>query len=337
VRVALVTTWETACGIAEHSAFLKQAVEAADPDIEIVPVTDLHPHAVLERLAAWLDKPLVDLVVLNYHAALHSQWTPDAIRQVQEIHKIPVMVVYHDTGVPCNDQCLGIVAAADAAVVHEPCIEFRGTPHVFYWRMGVPAWPGKHYPWGRETFWKAWPGQPVLGSIGFPFPWKNYARLAEITAVCGWALYLIAPGAPAEEIALWQRLNPATFVVSGFMERDEAIRKLAACDATAFAYTCQNAGQSASILMGIAARQPVFAFEHCRQFRALYADPLANKYIRWCTGFAQLQERLPNVIPGRVDCGMVALAEQDGWPRLGHKFADLWQRLVVQDLPEPAA
>jgi hypothetical protein len=331
VRVALVTTWATACGIAEHSAFLKQAVEAADPEIEIIPVTDLHPHKIL---AGPVDGTPADLVVLNYHAALHSQWTPQAIFDVQVKLKVPVMVIYHDTGVPCNDQCLGIVAAADAAVIHEPCAEFRGAPHVFYWRMGVPAWPGKHHAWGQETFWKTWPDQPVLGSIGFAFPWKNYGKLAEITAAVGWALYLIAPQATTEEIGLWQKLNPATYVYSGFMAREDAIRKLAACDATAFTYTCQNAGQSASVLMGIAARKPVFALESCRQFRALLADPLANKYVRWCTGFEQLQERLPNVIPGRVDCGIVALAEQDGWPKLGAKFADLWQRLVVRDLPE---
>jgi hypothetical protein len=333
VRVALVTTWETACGIAEHSAFLKQAVEAADPEIAITPITDLHPHAILGLETPSL-KPPFDLVVLNYHAALHSQWTPQAIFDVQVRLKIPVMVIYHDTGVPCNDQCVGIVTAADAAVVHEPCAEFEGLrPGVFYWRMGVPAWPGKHHAWGQETFWKTWPDQPVLGSIGFAFPWKNYGTLAEITAAVGWALYLIAPQATTEEIGLWQKLNPATYVYSGFMAREEAIRKLAACDATAFTYTCQNAGQSASILMGIAARKPVFALESCRQFRALYQDPLANKYIRWCTGFEQLQERLPNVIPGRVDCGIVALAEQDSWPKLGHKFARLWRELAAAREP----
>lgn len=319
--VQLVTTWERACGIAEHSAYLKAAVEAADPSITIQVVDILLPHAILQEAAT------ADLVVLNYHAALHSQWTPDAIRQVQRERKIPVQVTYHDTGVPNSAQCLGIVAAADATVVHEP---FDDLPieTVHYWRMGVPDWTWEwHFDRGTQNGWGRW---PILGTIGFPFPWKNYEELARVTAALGWGLLLIAPTASPLQMAAYRSLNPHTEVLPYFVNRTEAVARLAACDATAFCYTCANTGQSAAILQGVAARKPVFAFPSCRQFRALYADPLGRRAIHWVDTFEDLGNSLSwGWLPiQRVDPPTVALAEQDGWPRLGIKYAQLWHQLV---------
>lgn len=320
MKIALVTTWGSACGIAEHSAYLKAAIEAADPDIEVEPIRNLHPSGILAPEAIGAPQGW-DLVILNYHAALHSQWTPAAIVDVQIRLKIPVLVIYHDTGVPCSEQCLAIVTTADAAVVHEPCAEFAGRSTVHYWRMGVPGWSGV-YQFDRTI--GGWCGrQPILGTIGFPFPWKNYAVLAEITAAKGWALLLIAPGATPDQITEWQGINPHLHVRDEFVPASLAGAMLSACDATAFLYTCANGGQSAAILQGIAARKPVYALETCRQFRALYQDPLANKYLRWCTGFGQFADRLPNTPIGRLDAGMVALAEQDGWASLGVQYAEL--------------
>jgi hypothetical protein len=315
VRVALVTTWGVACGIAEHAAYLKEAVEAADPTILIAVVTDLHPQGVHA-----LTHP-VDLIWLNYQAALHSQWTPAAIAAWQQVG-IPVGVTYHDTGVPNSAQCLGILDAADAAVIHETPGDVALDGKVHYWRMGVPAWTG------AAPYDQRWTNnRPILGTVGFPFPWKNYDELARVTREVGWALLLIAPGATAADQMRWEALNPHCLIVRDFTPRAMVVAMLGGCDASAFCYTCANTGQSGAILQGIAARKPVFAFQHCRQFRALAADPLAYKYIRWCTDFAQLQQRLSNLVPARVDCGMVALAEQDSWTRLGAQYAQLWRSL----------
>jgi hypothetical protein len=319
VRVALVTTWGTACGIAEHSAMLVDAVSQADPSIEFVPVLDLHPAAIV-------DKGPLDLVWLNYQAALHSQWTPEQIR-IHQARGVRVGVTYHDTGVPNSDQCKAICAAADAFVVHEPTDDLPGNG--YYWRMGVPALGPGEYHWGRETGWLEWPEQPVLGSIGFPFPWKNYDELAQATRATGWALYLIAPGASAADIMRWQAINPATRVIAYFMERQQVLRQLGACDATAFCYTCANTGQSGAVLQGIGARKPVIAFSSCRQFRALFDDGLASCVIRWTDSFLGVQGALCNVPIGRVDPGIVALAQQDSWRTLGKKYADLFRGLYA--------
>lgn len=324
MRVALVTTWDIPCGIAEHAAYLKAAVQAADPAIEIITLTDLHPSAIARGP---VDGRPVDLVVLNYHAALHSQWTPDAIREVQQ-RGLPVVVIYHDSGVPNSDQCRQIAYVLrprlDAMVVHEP---FDDLPieKVHYWRMGVPAWSGA---WAFDQSPGSWAqGRPILGSIGFPFPWKNYDELARVTHAQGWALLLIAPGATPEQVQVWTALNPCLKVLTTFPQRAVAGAYLGGCDATAFCYTCANTGQSAAIYQGIAARKPLLAFRSCRQFRALYEDPLARQQITWCDSFAEV-ERLLRVLPiERVNPGMLALAEQESWRIRGYQYAGLFRSL----------
>lgn len=318
MRVALVTTWGTACGIAEHSAYLKAAVEQADPTIEIVPILDLHPRAIDHA-------PGIDVIWLNYHAALHSQWTPKAIRQ-QQAHGIKVGVTYHDTGVPNSDQASGICVVADAFVVHEPYDDLEGNGR--YWRMGIPDWHGVLQIERGPRSWNQ--DRPILGTVGFPFPWKNYDELARVTAAQGWALFLIAPTATEADIDRWHRLNPHSCFYTGFCPREQVVGWLAACDATAFCYTCANTGQSGAVCQGIAVRKPVIAFGPaiCRQFRALYADMLGGFAIDWAESFADVGQLLRQCRIDRCDPGIVALAEQDSWTTLGVKYATLMRELV---------
>jgi hypothetical protein len=175
----------------------------------------------------------------------------------------------------------------------------------------------------------SWCGQrPILGSIGFPFPWKNFDLLAEITASVGWALLLIAPTATPEQVRHWRSLNPHSCIRPAFVPRQEAIVWLAGCDATAFPYVCHNTGQSGAILQGIAARKSVLAFATCRQFRALATDDLGKRTITWVSTVEHLKTELLRCPIQRLDPGIVALAEQESWPRLGRKYAELYRSLV---------
>lgn len=313
MRVLLVTTWATDCGIAEHSAMLKEAVEAADPTITVAPDhAALDPQAYVFR-PQYLDE--FDLVHLNYHAALHSRWTPDQIQRL----RLPVVVTYHDTGVPNSDQCKAVIAAADAAVVHEPFDDLPAAK-TRYWRMGVEDW---HQPLKLDV-----DERPYLGTLGFAFPWKNYDELCKVTAAVGWGLLLIAPRATVEQVQRWQALQPHVIVRPDFVDRHEAISLLAGCDATAFTYVTHNTGQSGAVLLGVATRKPVLALSTCRQFRALYHDPLGARTIRWVRNFEQLARALRALPIQRVDPGIVALAAQESWTRLGAKYAALYRELL---------
>lgn len=321
VNVLLVTS-EGACGIAEHSAYLKEAVEPCG--VEVTLHTNLDPHSL----------PLAgpeDVLHLNYHAALHSQWTPEWIRQFQQAG-LPVVVTYHDTGVPNSDQAKALHAVADAFVVHEPAVDLPGAR---YWRQGVPPASSAGFQYGSvgydkqptEGCFKAYWDQPVLGSVGFPFPWKNYDLLAAATAEAGWALVLLAPTATAEDVARWQRANPYTLVRTDFVPREAVVAYLAGCDATAFLYTCCNTGTSGAIRQGIAARKPVLASDVsvCRQFRDLDGE----RAITWVLPDRDhLVDALRDVPIQRVSPIVCALAEQDSWVRLGRRYADLYRQLA---------
>lgn len=297
---------------------LVEAVEAADAEINFDIIDDLSPNAVLDRVT------LPSIVTLNYQAALHSRWQPQQIREVQA-RGSKVLVIFHDTGVPNSDRCKAVVDAADVTIVHEPCDDLPAEK-VRYWRMGVPAWSFPiHAP--VPNVYRSWEWQPTLGSVGFPFPWKNYDELARVTAACGWALLLLAPNATETDCRRWATLNPHLYVRTDFLPRATVISHLAGCDATAFLYTCANTGQSGAILQGIAARKPVIALRTCRQNRALFLDDLGNEVIRWCDTFEDVASQLRHLCLGRLDPGIVALAEQESWTKLGAKYATLYREL----------
>lgn len=325
MRVLLVTTWGTACGIAEHSALLKEAVEGADREIEIIPSREA-----LDPAGDWKlgDRPF-DIIHLNYQAALHSRWTPRSIEAVRSHSK--VVVTYHDTGVPNSQQCLDILRAADAGVVHEACPDIIGDPElgpkVKYWRQGIPV--PETFPFDHAR--RLYPHQPVVGSVGFPFPWKNYDLLAEASYAAGWGLVLIAPNATVEQVDRWKELNPWSYIESSFVHRMQVLEILTACDATAFLYANANTGTSAAIRQGIAARKPVLATVSagCRQFRDL-DDSDVHQAITWLPKLDvdHIVEALSRLHIGRVDSLVVRLAHLDSWERNGQRYAQLYRSLV---------
>jgi hypothetical protein len=114
-----------------------------------------------------------------------------------------------------------------------------------------------------------------------------------------------------------------------FRPRREIVSTLASCDATAFLYVCHNTGQSAALLQGVAARKPVIALKGCRQFRALYDDPIGRTTIRWAETMEDVGAHLRHMRIQRVDPATVALAEQESWGKVGAKYAGLYRGLLV--------
>lgn len=296
IDVFLVTS-EGPCGIAEHSAYLREALAPFD-DIQLRGnPASLDP--------AWLFtttmSPMPQIVHLNYHAALHSRWQPQHVEDLQT-HGIKVVITYHDTGVPNSQQCRDLYAVADAFVVHEPC---KDLPKAHYWRQGIP---GRQLPYAYlET------RRPIVGTVGFDFPWKNFSLLAEAAALAGWSHEIIGG-------------------TDQFLPREDVVARLSGCDATAFLYNCHNTGTSGAIRQGIAARKPVIAsrFPFGRQFRDLQEDDLGNRVITWVEPtLEQVVEALSRVKIAPLDAGMVRLAERDSWARLGQKYAQLYRGLVA--------
>lgn len=354
LRVLLATSWNTACGIADHSAQLIRYAVAADPYLAIIPSAEaLDPHHPAIQSLVHDAAVGIDLLHLNHHDALHSRWTPERVAEIAK--RIPVLVTYHDTretveGCP---KALALSKVASSLIVHEPV---EGLPAI-YWRQGVPAaarapmdyahnqW-GSYgtYDWGGDgslqmrwrKMWKAYPQQPVLGTVGFNFPWKNYDRLARATAEAGWALLILSANATEDDEVRWQEINPYTIVGFGFKSTEELVNNLAGCDATAFMYECANTGTSGAIRLGLAARKPVIALRSCRQFRDLQLlDParriaVGPSGVAWVDDWSDFALTLRGINPHPWQAEVAARAEEDSWARLGARYAELYRRLVAR-------
>jgi hypothetical protein len=320
MKVLLVTSWNTPhhCGIEAHSRQLLGAVRAADPSIEITPSAEVLDPEVRGY------KPY-DLIHLNYHAGLHSRWTPEWVRRIQQSYNKKVVITYHDTGVPNSTQCLDLYRDADAFIVHEPCADL---PNAYYWRQGVPVHDGRHG--HRSALHRI---GPVLGTVGHDFPWKNFDLLATETATAGWGLVICTPAMTVEREEQLRGLNPRLTVFRDFGDED-TLATLAECDATAFLYVTHNTGTSGAIRQGIAAKKPILAFSTCRQFRDLYEDGTLGRHaIWWCDTVDSLRQRLRWMTLGRFDPGVAQLAERDSWVHLGRRYAALYRSLVQKEDP----
>jgi hypothetical protein len=317
---------------------VKAAIVRVDPEIRITPHAQaLDPAWAIEYATAPRGPGLdpVGAVWINHHDALHSRWQPDHVMELRR-RGIKVLLTYHDTRERIEDtpKLQMLVPVVDHTIVHEPVQYLTDNDQlegaVTYLRQGVPARPGQYaLDWRRLG---GWP-RPVLGTVGFDFPWKNYTRLAELTAEIGWGLLLICPNLTPERVQELRAINPwltlpedlgaGELHVSGIVPTDTAVSILAACTATAFMYECANTGTSGAIRLGIATRKPVYALETCRQFRDLRMQDADDQIrtINWVHSWHVLRQQLIASWSMEVDPAMVYLAERDSMAKVGARYA----------------
>jgi len=327
LRVLAVTSWNTACGIAAYCEMLKEA--SAPFGVDLIPDAEaLDPQHFMQ-----VDRVLPDVLWLNYHRGLLSRWTPEVLRDIRKANpKVPVVITFHDTYGEREPDALSVALhdLADAFIVHEPCV---GLVKQVLIRQGVlPAALVPVYPCRADGRPFGAPQQPILGTMGFSFPWKNFARLAEVTQEAGWAYLVVSNNATDAEKVAWEATNPNCLVLRGFKDAQQIVALLAGCDATAFAYECANSGTSGAIRLGLAARKPLIAFEGCRQFRDLQdmvdIGARAVWTIRWVKDFSALQGSLLSVPIQRLDPGIAYLAHRDRWPLQAARYAAIFHAVA---------
>lgn len=320
MNVLMATSWHTACGIADHASQAISAIQSADRGIHVDPYAEaLDP----EWLSTILPGRSPEVLWLNYHRGLHSRWTPEVTAEVKARLGCTLLITFHDTRGEAEPDDLqrDLHQLADAFVVHEPVL---GLPKAQVIRQGIPAAvPARRL----NTDWLAYPHQPILGTFGFNFPWKNFDRIAEVSAQCGWALMILSNNATVEDEARWRASNPHLVCVRGFQSGPDIVAWLSACDATIFAYECSNTGTSGAIRQGLATRKPVIAWSGCRQFFDLKDPANWAGGLRWCASFAELPLHLDAIPVGRCDPSIVRRAHQDSWRVAGQRYAAILRGL----------
>lgn len=343
IRVLVVSSWGNACGIADYAQQLDENLAQVDPTIRMDCMGAaqlLDPEVYFRAQYGAVAAPAPpDIVWLNHHDGLHSRWKPDHVKQLQE-EGVKVVVTYHDTyagspGQPNSKKAHELHAVADAFIVHEPVEDLPGAILI---RQGIHAGTGRYvwdhrrpYTRGSKYAFQAYAHQPILGTVGFNFPWKNFDRVAQVSAACGWALVILSNNATEEDEVRWRSYNPDLLCVREFLPQSVVVQYLTGCDATIFAYECANSGTSGAIRQGIAARKPVIAWPS-RQFRDLDAlahdEGLAGSGILWCKNFETLPARLGMIHVGSCDPAIVALAARDSWTNAARRYAEIFHEVA---------
>ena len=322
VAVTLVSTYGIPCGVAGYAEYLVENLKSVDPGLKVEVLTDLHPKAMLERA----DLPAV--IILNYHAALHSQWHPEHIREMRR-RGSKTVVIWHDSGVPNSDHCKAICAASDHFILHEPYDDLP--EHGTYLRQGIPAPEDDFFFWTlqqqmhREGLW--WRGQPIVGTVGLSMGYRNIDVLCQAAELAGWGVLVIASRATDEDVASWKGFCPATTVIREFIPKEQVVSYLSGCQATANLVLTNNAGTSGGVRQCIAARKPMIAFRS-RQFRDIQDEGA----ICW------LDDGSPEGVATALEhmgCAghepfspMVRLAHRDSWTHQAKVYSSICRELL---------
>ncbi len=321
MKVLLVTSPNEKCGIREHSELLMSAlpgdlrVDSIGPDKASV------LQCLQETSYQYLGK--TDIVHIDHHAALHAVWDRHACDDLRR-RGYRVVITQHDTfeslalmeerGLPNfgdYETETGIHRSVDALIVHEPVegLTDQGYDNVYYWRQPVPELPLDTPDWPEPSgYLKPLNDPPIVGSVGFDFPWKGFEQLQEAAVAAGWKTRILGGS-------------------EGWLSRDTLLKELRKCDATAFLYGTGNSGTSAAIRMGIAARRPVIA-TRCRQFRDLDILMEDTPVIFWTDHPELSLEALQGTeLRRRVTATIQNLAALDSWSNAGRRYAALYRGL----------
>jgi glycosyltransferase involved in cell wall biosynthesis len=301
MKVALITSWNERCGIAEYAKNLISNCPGVE--FEIIP----------REVPIEVTRPIIevsDIVQLNYEPGILGHWNKDVIRSLNK----PSVLTLHTSHDGNNSSEL--TAAFTKVVVHEQTQEgFRFIP------MGIPKFMDEH----KVTV------HFDVGSVGFPFPWKGFTELVlackQINASC----LIITPesrhcDAAGMKVYLLSLYNRVTILTEWF-EQNEVISLLAGCKVTAFLYHGGNYGISAANRLGLATGSKVLLTRN-RQFRDLYDYEDEIQFVSNPPNVDEVANTLHHLLSDRVTMKPKKVLEDFSWKKSGEMYTKLYEEIV---------
>lgn len=298
IRVALVTSWNTRCGIAEYA-------------INLVSSTVGVRHEIIPEFSQVVSRSQEsEIVVLNCELGLFRTFPWHDLKTLRSQGKKILMILHNTTAgnnrSPLTDLC-------DAVVVHEETTDgFWHIPH------GVPEfsrWPSSY--------------KKCLGMAGFPFNWKGFHPAAQAAAMVGLGFKAIMPRSDHVDVEpmvkVVKETVPDAEIITDYLPEHEVIRQLAECMIVAFPYMGGATGISGAVRMGIAAQRPLVVTRD-RQFRDLFKyedeiyfvqDSLAETVKQAYNDFEMGCESIP-----------CKVYEETRWSKVGEMYVDVYRRLL---------
>lgn len=261
-----------------------------------------------------------DVVIINWHPA-RIKLTDEMVRGFQRLGS-KVIVIYQNTLGVNTVERISSLDLADAVITHEPISRPTEVIPVGIWIVKGLA----------EKV------EPMIGTAGFPFPWKQLEITAGVAKSLGVKYRLMAPyydyDKEAEDLPGYIKgisdiLGPLADIHNEWLPVEDVIRELSECAVNVFWFNSQGLGalqgQSGSVRIGLAARRPIIISRH-RKFTTLfpYEDELyiadtVEQVREFAEGILQAPEKAKR--PKRI------LSEM-GWPAAGRKHAVLIERLT---------
>jgi len=322
IRVGLVTNWQEACAVAEYANSLVTHVD--DPEVEFKIITR---PLTFERIM----NEARDVDVLHFNVAwwLFDGITGDQWRAFRKRGK-RVLITLHESYEPEIRSLGGLGPAADAIVVHEEPSDGLAWPEGFYYipqgiRLveGLPKWNRLD----REAY--------KLGTLGFPFWWKNYRLTAKVARKLGLGFMFLMGKPKSDKVdldAITQEIleiHPEAEIVTGWQPYDYMVRRLSECVATVFPYNeaAKIYGVSAGVRMGMAAQRPIIVSKHAQQFKDLkkYPDEV------YVTHSSKLEEAISLVLQDtkdRCERKPAELLKVMSWRACATKYVQIYKELA---------
>jgi glycosyltransferase involved in cell wall biosynthesis len=346
-RVLLVTSDREACGIREYGHQLMRA--AFRPGLEFAEFPHTDPQELYASInsarasGAWFP----DVIHLNHHAALHSGWRAEHVRELRAAG-LGVVVTQHDTYETAEimwERGFQDFRDADYLFVHEHVeglADLARHAAVLKLSMPVPVVEVPEVSDADAIAAQRGLARPVLGLFGFDFPWKNFDIAVAGAARAGWDVRVYSNNlTEARTQELWRLNRGAVCAYPGYRRVEDVVRALARCDATAFLYVTGNSGASGAIRAGIAAQRPLLAAPGCRQFRDLERDEFAHAAIEWVPASAEaVAGRLRfleanGAVRREQQDRLRQLAHRDSWSQAGWAYAACYRALADREPQEP--
>lgn len=306
MKVGLVTAWTDRCGLSECSRNIVKNVPGVD--FKIISETD--DQSMLEGTRD------CDIVHISYEFNL-CLMSPKGIKALNK----PVVMTYFNSNP--NSNLFDLTDACNKIVVLEPSAD--DDPRFVYIPMAIPS----GYQATKEP-------ENLVGTIGFPFPWKCMDEISRAAHQIGMGFLGIMPAHPWMDtsncLQMQQKAraaNPQSEIYTEWLEFDDVMQQLNRCKVLCFAHRENNetSGISSATRYGLATGRPV-VMTRFTMYRDLfpYNDEIYFMDMKGDT--LQLAELLKLAAEGKHY--PKRLLEDFSWKTAGEKYLKIYQELAKQ-------
>lgn len=300
INVALVTSWNERCGIAEYASNLIE--NCIGVKFIVIPRSTSMTEA-FNLLST------CNVFVLNYEPGILGHWNKDIINSIR-IPKVLILHTSHD-----GDNRTDFTSAFNRVVVHE-----QTSDGFTYIPMGIPKC-SKRVP---DVYYD-------VATVGFPFPWKGFTQVVDACKLLNLYCLVIAPESRHADASQMKAhllsLSNKVTVATEWLNQEQIIQLLSGAKVTAFPFHGGNYGISASCRLGLATGNPI-VLSRCRQFRDLFQYEDEIEFVDQPPTSENVAIAIQNQLYFKTSKKLYKVLDDFSWVRSGLMYKRLFAELI---------